>query len=176
MSSIPTLQQALGYELAHPNPLQRLAQRGASTRAGAWTLSRTLAPLDKAALRVTNERYTVAALVAGVPVITLHTTGARSGVRRSSPLIGVPLDGSLGIIGTNYGRRATPGWVYNLEATPSAEVTYRSATAAAFARPADEQEAEHVFSRGAGLYPGYDAYRERISNRSIRVFILDHAG
>jgi deazaflavin-dependent oxidoreductase (nitroreductase family) len=176
VSAEQTLQQALGYELAYPNPLQRLAQRGASTRAGAWTLSRTLAPLDKAALRVTNGRYTVAALVAAVPVVTLHTTGARSGVRRSSPLIGIPLDGTLGIIGTNYGRRATPGWVYNLEANPAAEVTYRRTTAAAAARAADDEEAEHVFSRGSGLYPGYDAYRARISGRSIRVFILDHTG
>ena len=173
---MPTLQEALGYELAYPNPLQRLAQRGAATRMGAWTLSKTLQPLDTATVRLTGGRHTVASLVAAVPVITLHTIGARSGVRRSNPLIGIPLDGTLGVIGTNYAQRATPGWVHNLRANPRAEITYRTSTAPVLARPAEHDEVEQLFTRGAGLYPGFAAYRARISSREIGVFVLDHAG
>jgi len=168
-----TLQQALGYELKHPNPVQRAAQRLGSTRPGAWVLSRTLEPLDKAALRITGGRASVAAALAAVPIVTLHTVGARSGVRRSTPLIGVPLDGAISVIGTNYGQRPTPGWVYNLEARPEAEVTYRTATVAVVARHAEAEETEAAFARAAALYPGYDAYRSRIRGRSIRVFVLD---
>lgn len=173
---MPTLQEALGYELAYPNPLQRAAQRGAATRMGAWALSKTLQPLDTATLRLTGGRQTVSSLVAAVPVITLHTTGARSGLRRANPLIGIPLDGTLGVIGTNYAQRATPGWVHNLEANPRADVTYRTSTAPVLARPADADEAELLFTRGTGLYPGFEAYRTRIEHRPIRAFVLDHAG
>lgn len=172
---MPTLQEALGYRPAYPNPLQRLAQRTASTRPGAWALSKTLQPLDETTIRISGGRHTVSSLVAGVPVITLHSTGARSGRRRSNPLIGVPLEGTLAVIGTNYAQPSTPGWVYNLEADPRAEVTFRTRTAPVLARPADEGETEYAFGRGAGLYPGFDAYRDRISARPIRVFVLDHA-
>lgn len=171
-----TLQEALGYELQYPNPLQRLTQRAATTPVGAWALSKTLQPLDTSMLRLSGGRHTVASLVAAVPVITLHTVGARSGLRRSNPLIGIPLDGTLGVIGTNYAQRSTPGWVYNLTANPRAEVTYRSETATVLARRAGEEEAEALFTRGAGLYPGFDAYRARITHREIGVFVLDHAG
>jgi deazaflavin-dependent oxidoreductase (nitroreductase family) len=173
---MPTLQDALGYELSYPNPLQRLSQRAAATRTGGWALSKSLQPLDTATLRLTGGRHTLSSLVAAVPVITLHTIGARSGLRRSNPLIGIPLDGTLGVIGTNYAQRNTPGWVHNLRANPQAEVTYRTSTAPVLARRADEHETEAMFVRGAGLYPGFDAYRTRIGHREIGVFVLHHAG
>lgn len=175
MSTRPTLQQALGYEPTTAKPLHRLVQRAAATRAGAWTLAKTLQPLDEATLKITGGRHTAAGLLAGVPVITLHTTGARSGLRRSHPLIGIPLDGTLGIIGTNYGQRNTPGWVYNLESNPRADVTHRSTTVPVLARHAAQGELEAVFRRSATIYPGYEVYRSRVSHRPIRVFVLDHA-
>ncbi len=169
-----TVHDALGYEPSPPNIGQRAVQRLAATRSAAWALSRILTPLDRIVLRLTNGRATAAGLLAGVPVITLTTTGARTGLPRRSPLVGIPLDASLAIVGTNFGQRPTPGWVHNLEAEPSAEVTYGTTTVRVRARPPSDDEYESVFERAISMYPGYGHYRARVAHRAIRVFVLDH--
>ena len=114
----------VGYEIRPANGAQRVFQRGASTRAGAWLFSKTAHHLDRALLRVTHGRTALATVVAGLPIITVTTTGARSGLPRPLPLLGIPIDGDLALIGTNFGQTNTPGWVHNLEAHPSARVAY----------------------------------------------------
>jgi hypothetical protein len=93
-------------------------QRVASSRAGAWLFSKTLYPVDKVLFRMTGGRLTLPSLTAGVSVIMLTTNGAKSGKTRTMPLLGIPVGENLAIIGSNYGQKATPGWVYNLEADP----------------------------------------------------------
>ena len=131
--------------------------------------------MDRWLLRTSGGRTTFAGLMAAMPVITLTTTGARSGLPRSSPLVGVPMEGSLAVLGTNYGQKASPAWTFNLSANPMATVTYRNSTAPVRARAATENEYEHAFERAAGIYAGYTDYRARVSERPIRVFVLDHA-
>lgn len=170
-----TLQEALGFELTQPNLIQRLVRRGGSSQPASWLLSKILEPIDKLALRATGGRFTTARLLAAAPVIILATNGARTGEPRSSVLLGIPLEGTLAVIGTNYGQKSTPGWVYNLEANPRAEVTYRTTTVPVIARHADGTEVEQAFRRSAGIYPGYPEYRKRVAHRQVRVFILEIA-
>ncbi len=165
----------LGYELKAPNPLQRLVQQFAASRPGAWVLARTLYPVDKLLFRITGGRATIPSLLAALPVIMLTSRGAKSGKTRTTPLLGIPMGEDVAVIGTNYGRRATPGWVYNLEADPSASVAYRDRTVAITARLADEGEREAAFARAGGVYPGYAKYRSRADHRVIRVFVLESA-
>lgn len=172
---MPTLQEALGYRTPTPNRVQRALHSAASNPAGAWVMSKTLEPMDKLTLKLSGGRWTAAGLVGALPVITLTTTGVKTGLPRTSPLLGIPLDGRLAIIGTNYGQKATPGWVYNLEANPRAAVSHRTTTVDAIARPAHGEEFEEAFRRSALVYPGYERYRERIDGRRIRVFTLDLA-
>lgn len=170
-----SLVEALGYQPTDPNVFQRGVQALGSTPPGAWTLSKILAPMDRWMLQATNGRTTFAGLLAGVPVITLTTTGAKSGLPRTSPLLGIPLAGSLAVLGTNYGQPAAPAWTYNLAANPTAEVTYRDISAPVLARHAGDEEYELVFERSSTIYPGYPKYRARVTERPIRAFILDHA-
>jgi len=165
----------LGYDVRSPNAVQRAVQNLASSRPGAWVFSRTLAPIDRVVHRFSGGRFTVPGVVAALPVIMVTTTGARSGQPRTTPLLGIPLDGGLAVIGTNYGQRATPGWVYNLEANPAAEVSYRDAIVEARARPADAFETEAAFEQGSKFYAGYLKYRARADHRDIRVFVLETA-
>ena len=114
--------EQLGYELTPPNAVQRLTQKVAASRPGAWAAQRVLYPLDKVLFRSTGGRSTVASLTAGLPVIMLTTTGAKSGEPRTMPLVGTPYGDDIAIIGSNYGQERTPGWVYNLESDPVAVV------------------------------------------------------
>ena len=165
----------LGYEVKSPNGLQRGMQKLASSRSSAWLLSKTLYRVDKALFRVTGGRLTLPSLMVGLPVIMLTTTGARSGKTRTMPLLGIPVGDDLAVIGSNYGQKSTPGWVYNLEADPSATVGYRDWTIAVTARRANEDQTNQTFNSANGLYPGYARYRTRADHRVIRVFVLESA-
>ncbi len=163
----------LDYELKPANAAQRVTQRIAASAPGAWVFQRTLYPVDKVLYERTDGRLTVPGLMAGLPVIMLTTTGAKSGEPRTMPLVGIPLDDDLAVIGSNYGQQRTPGWVYNLEADPAATVSYRDRSVEVTARLARDSEADEAFAVAATFYPGYGKYRARASHRTIRVFILE---
>jgi deazaflavin-dependent oxidoreductase (nitroreductase family) len=165
----------LGFEVRSANVLQRVVQKVASTRFGAWYFSKTLHSPDKALFKVTGGRLTVPALLAGLPVVMLTTTGAKTGKPRTMPLLGIPVGEDLAVIGSNYGQKKTPGWVYNLEADPSATVGYRDRSVEVVAHRADEAETDRVFALGDAFYLGYAKYRLRADHRVIRVFILETA-
>jgi deazaflavin-dependent oxidoreductase (nitroreductase family) len=167
------LMNDLGYEVKESNAAQRLMQRIASSRPGAWTFSKTLHLIDRPLFRASKGRVTVPSLVAGLPVIMVTTTGRKSGEPRTMPLLGVPTGDDLAIIGSNFGQERTPGWVYNLEADPQAVVAFRNTTVEVTARRADEAETDATFERAGAIYPGYLHYRERAEHRSIRVFVLE---
>jgi deazaflavin-dependent oxidoreductase (nitroreductase family) len=169
----------LGYTIKPANAVQRTTQKLAASKPGAWAFQRTLYAIDRPLFRASNGRWSGPGVLAGVPVIMLTTTGAKSGQPRSMPLVGIPMgdDGrdDLAIIGSNYGQQRTPGWVYNLEADPHATVAYRDRSVDVVARPATDAEADRAFEIGARIYPGYAKYRERASHRVIRVFVLEPA-
>jgi deazaflavin-dependent oxidoreductase (nitroreductase family) len=170
-----TLLDDLDFELKAPNIFQRGMQRMGSTRPGAWAFSATLLPIDRFLFERTGGRITVPGLMAGLPVIMVTTTGAKSGQPRTSPLLGIPVDGSLAIIGSNFGQESTPGWVYNLEADAAATIAYGDRTVEVTARLADDAEADTTFELAASVYSGYAKYRERADHRTIRVFVLESA-
>ncbi len=169
------LQTELGYRIGPANATQRGIQRVASAKPVAWAFSHTARHLDAWALRITKGRSTVSGVVAGIPVITVTSTGRRSGQRRTSPLLGVPVGDDLALVGTNFGQTALPAWYLNLTADPHGEVTFRDRTVAVVAREAQGDEWEAVLRTAASIYPGYDAYRERIRERAIPVLILELA-
>lgn len=163
---------ALGYRYKKANVVQRAMQHVAASRPGAWVFKRTLHPIDKLLFTTTGGRITVPGLVAGLPVIMVTTTGAKSGKPRTMPLLGIPMDGDVAIIGSNFGQQGTPGWVYNLEADPTATISYRGGTVEVSARLASDAQADAAFCEAAKVYPGYGKYRQRAGHRTIRVFML----
>ena len=106
----------------------------------------------------------------------MTTTGRKSGLRRPTHLIAIPIGDSLALIGSNFGQPATPAWALNLEADPHATATYRGRSIEVVARPAGEAEFEEVLRRAAPLYGGYATYRARIGERRrLRIFVLEAA-
>jgi deazaflavin-dependent oxidoreductase (nitroreductase family) len=166
----------LGYVHRRPGALRRAMQHVAASRPGAWLLSKVLPPMDRILRRLTKGRTTLPQLVTGLPVLFVTTTGRRSGTPRTSPLIAVPCGDSLALLGTNFGQRTTPAWALNLEADPSAVVAYRETELRVRARPATEQERDEVWAASTAVYPGYTAYKERITGRQVRIFVLEPAG
>jgi deazaflavin-dependent oxidoreductase (nitroreductase family) len=166
------LVQELGYELPQPNGFQRAVWRVTSSRPGAWLFARVSHHIDLFVLKVSRRRWTLARLLAGIPVIILVTTGARTGARRSTPLLGVPMGDDLAIIGTRFGQHGTPGWYFNLRKQPAAEVVYNDVNAPVVAREAEGAEWQEAWDRARSIYSGYEAYARRITDRRVHVMVL----
>jgi deazaflavin-dependent oxidoreductase (nitroreductase family) len=167
--------QELGYEVPRPNAAQRAMWVVSSSRPGSWLFARSLHHVDKALLSATKGRLTAAGLLGGIPVLTITTTGARSGARRTVPLLGLPYGDDIAVIGTRFAQPGTPGWYYNLRANPTAEVTYREKTVRAAAREAGDDERAAIWDRARSIYAGYEAYARRITARKIRIMVLSAA-
>ena len=65
----------LHYEHRQVNALQRAMQAFGSTRGGAWFFSKTLPTIDRALHRVGDRGTSLPALLAGLPVLMVTTTG-----------------------------------------------------------------------------------------------------
>ena len=161
---------------ARPAGWQRMMQRVAASRPGSWFFSRTLHYFDIPALRLSRGRLSIPTLVAGLPVIALTTTGAKTGRTRTTPLVALPDGVRLVVIASSWGRRRHPSWYYNLRANPKATVTVRGQTATYTARDATEAERERYWQEAVGLYPGYAAYEQRAAGRRIPVLVLTPKG
>lgn len=165
--------EELDYRFRPANGLQRALQALVASRGGAWVFSRILPTIDTWVQRLTRHRHTVPSLLAGLPVVDLTTTGRKSGMARTTHLIAIPYEGTLALLGTNFGQQGTPAWALNLEAEPRAELAYRGSTVPVRARLASESEQTEVLSRSEQLYIGYRRYQTRITGRRLRVFILE---
>ena len=165
--------EELGYQHRRPNRAQATAQSVASSKPGAWAFSKTVRHLDDVVTRVTKGKHTMPGLLAGLPVLDLTTTGRKSGQRRTSHLVSIPIGADLALLGTNFGQPKTPAWVLNLEADPRATVRYRDVTVAVRARPATKDERAQVMARSAGIYGGYKKYEQRVTGREVRIFVLE---
>lgn len=136
---------------------------------------RVLHHFDRWVFRLTSQRSTLSSLLSGLPVLMLTTTGAKSGLARTVPLLGIPMGDEVAIIGSNFGQRPTPGWVHNLLAHPFATVTHGTLVVATRARVAKAEIAGRAIEVGAGLYAGFAKYPGRASHREIKVFLLESA-
>ena len=63
----------------------------------------------------------------------------------------------------------------NLEADPHATVTYQGRRCDVVARPATGDERTLVWAASSSVYGGYEKYRSRVTDRDIRIFVLEPA-
>jgi deazaflavin-dependent oxidoreductase (nitroreductase family) len=166
----------MSYRYSDAGWFHRLNRWIGGTAVGARIYARILDQLDRLAFRLTRGRTTFAALVSGLPVVMLTTTGARSGQPRTMPVLGIPDGQDLIVIASNFGQRPHPGWYYNLRARPRATVTHEGARAEMSARLLEGEEYERCFQLAMQSYPGFAAYRRRAAHRHIGVFKLSAVG
>ena len=74
----------------------------------------------------------------------LTTTGAKSGRRRTLPVLAVPHNGSLVVIASNYGQDHNPAWYYNLRAQPEATIIFEGEPREVVARELTGDEREQL--------------------------------
>lgn len=156
---------------ATPNPLQGLLRALTATRFASRLLSRSLNRLDLAVLALSRGRQTATHGLAGLPVLTVETLGARSGRPHPVTLLAIPRGGEYVLIATAFGSPRHPDWYHNLVAHTDVRVTLNRVTKRCRARVAVGDERQACWDLAVSVYPGYADYLER-AHRPIPVLLL----
>ena len=107
-----------------------------------------------------------------VPLLLMHTTGARSGKERINPLACQNLGGPIAVFASKAGADTHPDWFHNITANPAVTVEFGTSIRSYRARIAGGNERETIWSKQKHDYPGFADYEAKTS-REIPVIILD---
>jgi deazaflavin-dependent oxidoreductase (nitroreductase family) len=107
-------------------------------------------------------------------MLLLEHVGARSGVRRTTPLVYLRDGDDVVLVASKGGFPRDPHWFHNLRAHPDATVQIGARRRPVHARVADPPQRERLWPRAVALYPGYADYQQRTS-REIPLVILTPA-
>ena len=110
----------------------------------------------------------------GADLLLLHTTGAKTGQRRISPLAYLTIEGKTIIIGSYAGADVDPAWVHNLRANPRAHVEVGTTAYDVDARELPAAEREALYPKVVEAAPGFAEYQSKTS-RVIPLFELAKA-
>jgi deazaflavin-dependent oxidoreductase (nitroreductase family) len=132
--------------------------------------------LDRAAFKLTKGRRTLTSVVAGLPVVMLTTTGARTGLPRTVPVLGFPIDEGLVVFAGNFGRQQEPAWCLNLRRDPHAHVVVGHRSTRVVAEELSGAARAATWERCLAIYPGGTAYARRAGPRTIAGFRLTEKG
>ena len=147
------------------NFYERTLERFARTSAGYWFVTNVAPRIDPPLLKATGGRISS---VYPVPTMLLTTIGAKTGLRRQSPLLYVVDGDSLILIASNYGRPGHPAWYRNLTAHPRVEVLAGRHTGAyATEEIVDTDERKQLWDKALDVYAGYSDYESRAQDRTI---------
>lgn len=147
---------------------ERVVARFLVTRFGAWLGLYVLPRIDRQLLYLSRGRFSMSP---GQPILLLITTGARSGRRRSTPLLYFEEGKRIIVIASNGGQPRHPAWYYNLRANPRAIVFLRGRAGTYRAHEATGEEREALWQHASAYFIGFNLYEQRVS-RNIPVIVL----
>ena len=106
------------------------------------------------------------------PVLLLDHVGAKSGTKRTSPLVYVDDGADVVLVASKGGHPRHPAWFHNLRANPDATIQVGSERRAVKARVANAEERKRLWPKAVATYGGYAGYQER-TDREIPIVILE---
>jgi deazaflavin-dependent oxidoreductase (nitroreductase family) len=106
------------------------------------------------------------------PMLLLDHVGAKSGAKRTSPLVYIRDGEDVVLVASKGGYPKNPGWFYNLKANPDTEVQIGSERRQVHAHVADPEERKRLWPMALKTYGGYADYQKR-TERKIPLVILE---
>ena len=111
----------------------------------------------------------------GAPLLLLHTTGARSGEPRVTPVVYQKVDAGWAVFASYAGAAHNPAWYHNLVAHPRTAIEVGSETVEVTAREATGAERQAIWDAQKAAMPGFAEYEEKAAGRTIPVLVLERA-
>ena len=136
-----------------------------------WPVLGRLMRGHAAVYRATGGR--LGARVPGLPsILLLVHVGARSGKRRTTPLVYMPDGDALLVVASKGGHPQDPAWMHNLRAHPDTEVQVGGKRLKVHARETTPDERRRLWPKAAAYNPHWGRYRKRTS-REIPLVLLE---
>ena len=107
----------------------------------------------------------------GGTLLLLHTTGAKSGMPRLSPLAYLTVDDKMLIVGSYAGAPKDPAWVHNLRANPQARIEVGTESYDVSVRELPDAERDATYPKITEVAPVFAEYQAN-TTRSIPLFEL----
>ncbi len=113
--------------------------------------------------------------IPGVPgkMLLLDHVGAKSGTKRTSPLLYVRDGEDIVIVASKGGFPRHPAWYHNLLANPDTTVQIGSKHLQVHARVAKPEERDRLWEMAVKAYHGYEDYAVRSKGREIPLVVLE---
>ena len=108
---------------------------------------------------------------AGATLLLLHTTGAKTGQKRISPLMYQQLDKGYAVFASKAGAPANPDWYHNILANPNVTIEIGDGSLACHASVASPEVREPIWERQKAAHAGFADYEAR-TDREIPVVLL----
>jgi deazaflavin-dependent oxidoreductase (nitroreductase family) len=108
----------------------------------------------------------------GPPMLLLDHVGAKSGRRRTTPLVYLRDGNDIVIVASKGGAPRHPAWYHNLLANPDTTVQIGRRRIPVKARVTTAQERSRLWPRVVDTYSGYAGYQKR-TKREIPLVILE---
>ena len=106
-------------------------------------------------------------------IVLVDHTGARSGVKRTSPLMSHPDGDAIAVVASKGGQPTHPAWFHNLRANPDTTIQIGAVVREVRARVATDEERDRLWPQFLAFYPGYDFFQRNAKGRKIPIVILD---
>jgi F420H(2)-dependent quinone reductase len=109
----------------------------------------------------------------GARIALVDHTGAKSGIRRTSPVMYHEVGDAIAVAASKAGQPTHPAWFHNLKANPDTTIQIGSTVRAVRARVANEEERDRLWPEFVAFYPGYEFFQRNAKRRKIPLVILE---
>jgi F420H(2)-dependent quinone reductase len=109
------------------------------------------------------------------PMLLLDHVGAKSGAKRTTPLVYVSDGDAFVIVASKGGHPRHPAWFHNLRANPDTTVQVGTRKVDVTARKATAAERKRLWPKVVDAYGGYAGYQKR-TDRQIPLVLLEPRG
>ena len=106
------------------------------------------------------------------PMLLLHTIGAKSGQRRTTPLTYFTDAGRVVLIASNYGGTKHPAWYHNVMANPRVTLSAGGYGGTFVGQEATGEERERLWALATGFIATYAKYAKTTDGRTIPVLVF----
>ena len=113
----------------------------------------------------------VGGMFEGMPLLLLHTVGAKSGQQRVNPVAYQPDGDRWLVFASKAGADTNPDWYWNLRAQPDVTIEVGDETVPVRATELDRAERDEKYALQAERFPGFAEYEAK-TTRTIPVVAL----
>jgi len=109
----------------------------------------------------------------GARILLLDHTGAKTKVRRTSPVMYYEDGDLIAVAASQAGQPTNPAWFHNLRANPDTSIQVGGEKRYVRARLASDEERDRLWPQFVALCPDYEFWQRLAGDRKIPIVILD---